>query len=200
MKATEFDLSKDLRFDLNTGITTFRDSRLVILDANAMGLLRQKLLEMLGWEKARTLFLRFGYQNGHADFIQMKLAYEFDSEMDLLASGPVIHTWEGIVHASPKEVRFNRETGEFFFNGRWTNSYEAEQYLCFNDTAKEAVCWTLMGYASGWATAFFGRRLIALEPLCAGKGDSHCEWLIQPPSAWGKEAQPYIQAYEEFPV
>lgn len=200
MKATDFDLSKDLKFDLQTGMTTHKNSRLVILDANSMGLLRQKLLEMLGWEKARELFLKFGYQNGYADFLQMKLAYKFDSEMDLLASGPVIHTWEGIVQATPKEIRFDRSTGEFFFTGVWSNSYEAEQFLCFNQPAAEAACWTLVGYASGWSTAFFGKRLLALEPLCVGKGDYHCEWKIQPESAWGKEAAPYVDAFKEFPV
>jgi len=200
MKATDFDLSKDLKFDPQTGTTTFKSNRLIILDANAMGLLRQKLLDTLGWEKARAVFLKFGYQNGYADFVQMKLAYQFDSEMDLLASGPVIHTWEGIVHAAPKEIRFDRKTGEFFFTGVWTNSYEAEQFLTFNKPAKEAVCWTLMGYASGWSTAFFGKRLIALEPQCVGKGDDHCAWHIQPVSAWGKEAAAYSQAYDEFPV
>ena len=200
MRAGDFDLSKDMKFDLRTGLTTFKSNRLIILDANAMGLLRQKLLETLGWKKTRALFLKFGYQNGYADFMQMNLAYKFDTEMDLLASGPVIHTWEGIVQATPKEIRFDRNTSDFFFTGVWRNSYEAEQFLCFNKPAKEAVCWTLEGYASGWSTAFFGRRLVALEPVCVGKGDDHCEWKIQPESLWGKEAAPYLEAYKEFPV
>jgi len=198
MKATDFDLSKDLKFNLQTGMTTFKSSRLIILDANAMGLLRQKVLQTLGLDKARVLFLKFGYQNGYSDFAQMKLAYQFDSEMDLLASGPVIHTWEGIVHAKPKEARIDRKTGEFFFPCVWTNSYEAEQHLCFNKSASEPVCWTLMGYASGWCTAFFGKRVLGIESMCVGKGDDHCEVTIQPEPVWGKEAAPYIAAYKEF--
>lgn len=72
-------------------MTSFKDTRLVIFDANAIGLLRQNLLlEELGWDKARRFFLRFGFQNGYSDFLQMKRGYTFDSEMDLLASGPVI--------------------------------------------------------------------------------------------------------------
>lgn len=197
MKAADFNLQKDMEFSLEKGITSFRGSRLVIFDANAIGLLRQNLLEELGVEKARNLFLKFGFQNGYADFMQMKLNYEFDSEMDLLASGPVIHTWEGIVQATPKEIRFDRDTGEFFFTGIWTNSYEAEQFLSYNETTTEPVCWSLMGYASGWCTAFFGKMLIAIEPVCLGKGDDHCEWKIQPPDVWGEEAKVYIKAYEE---
>ncbi|MDA8213055.1 MAG: XylR N-terminal domain-containing protein [Clostridia bacterium] len=198
MKATDFNFAKDLQFDLATGMTTFKDSRLVIFDANAIGLLRQNLIKELGMSKARELFLKFGYQHGYSDFMQMKINYQFETEMDLLASGPVIHTWEGIVQATPNELRFNRATGEFYFTGVWTNSYEAEQHLTFNEISREPVCWTLMGYASGWCTAFFGSKLIAVEPVCVGKGDDHCEWKIQPPSAWGDEARPYIEALKQF--
>lgn len=200
MKATDFDFSKDLKFSLEKGITSFKNSRLVIFDANAIGLLRQKLLEMLGFEKTRELFLKFGFQNGYADFMQMKLAYKFDSEMDLLASGPVIHTWEGVVQATPKEVKINREKGEIFFTGVWKNSYEAEQHLSYNKVSKDPVCWSLMGYASGWSSGFMGKKIIAIEPVCVGKGDDHCEWKIMPEFEWGKEAAPYIKAYSEFNI
>lgn len=200
MKATDFNFVNDLKFSLETGMTTFKDSRLVIFDANAIGLLRQNLVKELGMAKARELFLKFGYQHGYSDFMQMKINYTFDTEMDLLASGPVIHTWEGVVQATPKELSYNRETGEFYFTGVWTNSYEAEQYLTFNETAQESVCWSLMGYASGWSTAFFGSKLIAIEPICVGKGDDHCEWKIQPEKVWGNDpvAKPVIDALKQF--
>lgn len=198
MKAVDFNLSQDLRFNPEAGITSFGSSRLVIFDANAIGLLRQNLIDRLGWEQARTFFLELGYQNGFSDFMQMKVNYEFDSEMDLLASGPVIHTWEGIVRATPKEIKINRERGEFYFTGVWTNSYEAEQHLCNNNRAQEPVCWSLVGYATGWSTAFFGKPLVAIEPFCAGKGDDHCEWLIQPPEKLGDRAKPYLPAYKKY--
>ncbi|MCK5125440.1 MAG: XylR N-terminal domain-containing protein [candidate division Zixibacteria bacterium] len=198
MKATDFDLSNEIKFDPDKGLTTFRDSRIVLFDADAIGLLRQSLIDHMGIEKAREFFLKFGYQHGFSDFIQMKVNYKFESEMDLLASGPVIHTYEGIVQATPKEISFNRETGEFYFTGTWTNSYEAEQHLSYQEVSSEPVCWTLMGYASGWCTAFFGKPLLAIEPVCMGKGDDHCEWEIQPLSKWGEEAIPYITALDQF--
>ena len=66
------------------------------------------------------------------------------------------------------------------------------------ETEQEPVCWTLMGYASGWCTAFFGTPLLAIEPLCVGKGDDRCEWEIQPLDAWGDKAAPYVKALKEF--
>lgn len=194
MKATDFDLRKDLELDPNSGTAVFRNSRLVIMDAAALGLLRENLIQELGWDKARSFFLRFGYSHGYSDFQQMSNRYEFDSEMDLLASGPVIHSWEGVVSARPKEIAFDRHKGTFHFTGTWVNSYEAEQFLCFRDKAAEPVCWSLVGYASGWSTAFFGKPLLALEPTCVGRGDESCGWLIQPPEAWGAVAQPYMDA------
>lgn len=41
MKALDFDLSQDMKFSPQTGIASFRNSRLIVLDANALGLLRQ---------------------------------------------------------------------------------------------------------------------------------------------------------------
>jgi hypothetical protein len=195
MKATDFDLSKDLKLDPQAGIVTFRNNRLVIMDAASVGLLRHNLVTELGVEKARAFFLRLGFSHGMADFEQMKKKYVFDTEMDLLASGPVIHSWEGLVSARPTEIRFDRDTGDFFFTGRWLNSTEAEQHLSFNAPADEPVCWSLMGYASGWCTAFFGSLVIAIEPVCCGKGDAECGWLIQPPKAWGDQANPHLDAF-----
>lgn len=198
MKALDFNLSQDVKYSLETGITSFRGSRLVFFDANSIGLLRQSIIESMGMVKARELFLKFGFQNGYADFMQMKMNYQFDSEMDLLASGPVIHTWEGIVQATPKEIHFDRKTGDFFFTGVWTNSYEAEQHLSYNQIHNAPICWSLMGYASGWCTGFFDKLLIAIEPVCVGKGDDHCEWKIQPPSVWGKEGDEYAAIYNQL--
>jgi len=147
----------------------------------------------MGIDEAKKFFFKFGFQNGYSDFMQMKLNYEFDSEMDLLASGPVIHTWEGIVQATPLEIEFDRETEKFSFTGVWKNSYEAEQHLTF-----KPVCWSLTGYASGWCTAFLGKIIIAKEPVCMGKGDEHCEWDLRTAKEWGNAANEELAIIKEL--
>ncbi len=107
MKVADLNLSRDLSFDFAAGLVTFKNTRIVMFDADAVGLLRQSILEQVGLDGARRVFFRFGYQHGVADFMQTKLSYNFDTEMDLLASGPVIHTWEGIVKAEPTEISFH---------------------------------------------------------------------------------------------
>lgn len=198
MKVADFNFQKDLKFDIKEGITKFRESRMLIFDAEAIGLLRKLIIDEIGFNKARELFLKFGYHHGYADFLQMKLNYKFESEIELLSSGPVIHTWEGIVQATPKELEFSKETGHFYFTGIWKNSYEAEQHLMNFGIHTDPVCWSLMGYASGWCTAFMGKKILAIEPLCQGKGDDHCEWELRLDKDWGPEAKPYIEALKEF--
>jgi len=41
----------------------------------------------------------------------------FDTDMDLLAFGPVIQLWEGIVQATPKEFVLTAREGVLFWQG-----------------------------------------------------------------------------------
>lgn len=194
MKATDFDLRRDLKLDPATGVATFHDNRIVLMDASALGLLRSTLVRYLGRERARFVLLQFGYSHGYADFQQMKKRHMFDSDIDLLASGPVIHSWEGLVKATPGELRFDRDRREMHFVGTWENSWEAEQHLSTYEASSDLVCWTLAGYASGWGSAWFGSPLIATEPRCVGKGDESCGWLLRSLGECGEEAAVTIEA------
>ena len=187
MKALDFDMSKEIEFDFDKGITSFKGSRVLIFDANIMGLLRNNMIKELGEEKAKAFLFKLHFQNAFEEFINMKQNYKFENELELLSSGPTIHTWRGIVKATPKQIEFDRDAGTFYFTGIWTHSWEAEQYLTFNEKANEPVCWSLTGYASGWCSAFFGSLTIAMEPVCVGKGDKHCEWLIKDAGSWARK-------------
>lgn len=200
MKAMDFDMSKELNFDFKKGITSFKGSRVLIFDANIMGLLRNNLIEALGKEKAEEFLFMLDFQNAYEEFLNMKQNYEFDNEMELLASGPTIHTWRGIVQATPKDIKFDKDKGEFYFTGIWSNSWEAEQFLMFNQVSNDSVCWSLTGYASGWCSAFMGTKCIAMEPVCKGKGDNHCEWLIKDEKSWGEEAAIYKEYLINFNI
>jgi hypothetical protein len=123
MKSAEFELESDLEYGTQEGVNTFNNNRMLTFNADAVGLLRQQLIDSLGTEVAREKLLRFGFQSGYADFLQMKTSYDFDTEEDLLEVGPSIHTQEGIVAVEPIEMDYSRESGGFFFKGLWHNSY-----------------------------------------------------------------------------
>jgi hypothetical protein len=198
MKATDFQLEADLEYGAREGVNAFKNNRMVTFNADAIGLLRQQLIDSVGLEEARALLLQFGFQSGYADFLQMKTAYEFDTEGDLLEVGPALHTQEGIVAVEPMEMDYDRETGEFYFNGLWHNSYEAEQHVIHNGESDHPVCWSLMGYGSAWCSGFMREPVLELETRCVGMGDDVCEWVIKPLDEWGEEADPYVAALEDL--
>jgi hypothetical protein len=198
MQASDFNLEADLEYGTQEGVNTFKNNRMVAFNADAIGLLRQQLIEAEGMETARELLLQFGFQSGYADFLQMKTSYDFDTEGDLLEVGPALHTQEGIVAVEPIEMDYDREAGEFYFQGLWHNSYEAQQHLIHNGEADHPVCWSLMGYGSAWCSGFMEMPVLEMESRCIGMGDDVCEWVIKPLDEWGDEADPYIEALEDF--
>ncbi|MBK8014125.1 MAG: XylR N-terminal domain-containing protein [Deltaproteobacteria bacterium] len=198
VKARDLNLRDGLSFDFESGVTSFRNTRLLLFDADAMGLLRQGVYEQVGWDAARRIFFRFGFQHGFSDFLQIELSHTFDSELELLASGPVMHTWQGLVRAQPTEIDFDRDTGRFHFTGDWLNSYEAQQYLTFNEPSSTPVCWSLTGYATGWCSAFFGRPLLAVESRCVGMGHDTCGWLIRPEATFGADEDALREAIRDL--
>lgn len=198
MQASDFDLKSDLEYGTDRGVNAFKNNRMVTFNADAIGLLRQQLIDAVGMESARELLLRFGFQSGYADFLQMKTSYDFDTDGDLLEVGPALHTQEGIVAVEPKEMDYDRETGDFYFRGLWHNSYEAQQHLIHNGASDHPVCWSLMGYGSAWCSGFMQTPVLELETRCVGMGDDVCEWVIKPLDEWGEEAAPYLDALEDF--
>lgn len=198
MNTEDFDLSNDLQFDLESGITSFGTTRMVIFNAEAIGLLRHQIIETLGFAEARKLLLRFGFRSGYTDCLQLDLAYEWDTPMDLLAVAPRIHTFEGIVRAEATHVEMDVDDDTLLVEGNWYNSYEADQHLMFYDEADEPVCWSQIGYATGYGCALLDEPILAMETQCAGTGHDHCEMISQNADEWGSEADAYREAYGDL--
>jgi PAS domain S-box-containing protein len=198
MKAGDLDFYSLLRRQADEGRLFFNQRRAILFDVEAMGALRQQLIETLDLELAIGVLMRFGYTQGYRDAEILGENFEWATDTDWLAAGLTLHMLEGIVHVEPQKISFDRETGDFCMQGIWRNSYEAEEHLKHYGLAKQAVCWTLIGYASGYATRFFGRELLAFETQCMGKGDEYCHWEIRPVAEWGPEAEPYLKALQQI--
>ncbi|HEY3446536.1 MAG TPA: XylR N-terminal domain-containing protein [Myxococcales bacterium] len=194
MKATDFNLPSVLKFEPEAGRLMLDKNRMLLFRQEAMGTLRKLLGEQLGDKLSRALLTQFGFRCGSEDHRTLSKAYQWDTEIDELACGPVIHTWEGIVKATPTLIEFDRAKGNFLMKGTWTNSYEAELHLAEFGQTDHPVCHTLTGYASGWVSSFWGKPMVAIEPKCRGRGDSICEFEIRPADQWGPEIEPWTQA------
>lgn len=71
IQASDFDLENDLAYGAQQGVNVFKNNRMVMFNADAAGLLRQQFIDSMGIETAREQLLRFGFQSGYADFLQM---------------------------------------------------------------------------------------------------------------------------------
>lgn len=188
MKIADFDLKGMLDFQPSSGKLLLGGDRMLLFRQDAFAALRKLLFEQLGEELARALLMQFGYRCGHGDHHALTTRYTWDTELDEMSAGPVMHTWEGIVHVEPTLLEFDKAAGRFHMRGIWRNSYEAEVHRHEFGPSERPVCHSLTGYASGWCTAFFGAPLLAIETMCAGQGDPHCQFEIRVPEAWGSEA------------
>jgi PAS domain S-box-containing protein len=200
IRASDLTFSQLFQANTEEAQLTFNQRRAVIFDVEALGVLREQLINTVGEELAMGVLTRFGYSNGYSDAAMLKDSVSWATDMDWLAAGPTIHGLEGIVSALPQQIDFDRQTGHFDMHGIWVNSYEVEGHLLRYGHASHPVCWTLTGYASGYATRFFGRNLLAIETECVGKGDARCYWRIRPENEWGPEAAAYVKALKAVDV
>ena len=119
------DLAEVLDFRPDLGIIRLHEQRVVILSAAAMGLLRKELIDTLGLETARRLFLRFGYADGYHDAVSLRDRSQWANPLDGLRVGAIVHTLEGIVRSEIKEVDHDAATCRFKEKVIWHDSYVA---------------------------------------------------------------------------
>jgi two-component system, NtrC family, response regulator HydG len=174
MNLGELKLLELLKADEETGVIRFKHRRMLIFDADAMGLLRKELIETLGLERARRILTRFGYACGYRDALTSKELFDWESDADWLAAGPRLHQLEGIVEVRLLRSHMDRDAGVYEAEAEWIHSYEAEQHLKHIGQSDSPVCWTLTGYASGHASAVFGSEVYCFERECIGKDDARC--------------------------
>lgn len=188
MKVTDLDLRQMLEFKPESGEIKFGNDRMLLFRQDAFAALRRLLYHQLGDQLARSMLTQFGYRCGQGDFEALKNSYDWDTDADRLGCGPVLHSWEGIVHSVPESMEFDLDKGTFFHRGIWSNSYEAQIHLSEFGVAEKPVCHSLVGYAIGWCSAFMGKgRMMGLETKCLGVGDERCEIVIKPENEWDPE-------------
>jgi transcriptional regulator with PAS, ATPase and Fis domain len=101
----------------------------------------------------------------------------------------MLHTLEGIVRAEVRRVDYDAETGRFEEEVTWHDSYEAEQHLHHYGKSQAPVCWSLVGYSSGFASACMGKEIYFRETACAGQGARHCSAIGRDVNSWGAESE-----------
>jgi DNA-binding NtrC family response regulator len=175
-----------LDFHPASGVIRLREQRMLVQGAAAMGLLRRELIQTLGEDMARRLLLRFGYADGYHDAVSLQEDFGWGDPLDGVRAGLKLHALEGIVHAEPERLTYDARHATFECLLRWDHSYEAEQHLYHHGQARLPVCWTLIGYISGFTSACLGQDVYFSELQCSGQGATHCRLVGRHAAGWGE--------------
>jgi hypothetical protein len=192
--ASDINSIDSLNFQTATEQERAASDRILSFHQRAVRSLYELLYSDLGDTRTHALLTHFGYRCGQEDFEDMRRRSSADADDNFVASGTFMKEWESLVQVQPKFLQYDRATAQFHMHGEWKNSYEASLYRELNGSVGGTHCFSLTGYASGWASAFFGKELLAIETMCESHGDPHCRFEIRPVSAWGPEAAPWRYA------
>jgi transcriptional regulator with PAS, ATPase and Fis domain len=107
-----------------------------------------------------------------------------------------VHTLEGIVRSELTSVEFDADTGRFQAEVEWYESYEAEQHVHHYGTSSQPVCWSLIGYTSGYASACCEREIYFRESSCLGEGRKFCTVVGRDAASWGDAIERLRQDFQ----
>ncbi|MBI4348634.1 MAG: PAS domain S-box protein [Elusimicrobia bacterium] len=189
MNTESESLNALLRAAPQDGKLLLGDTRAILLTAPSMGVLRKALIDTVGLAYARGILMRFGFACGYGDAKAAKARTRFASDREWLMAGPKMHSLIGHAAVDPIEFTLSPDHKDFRVRARWRNSYEAEQHLAVAGPSEAPVCWSLLGYASGWSTAVLGEKAVAVETRCAGSGAEDCELEIRRVADWDARAR-----------
>lgn len=178
------DLKQSFDFDPERAEITLNGERMVLVDNRGLGTTRRELISALGYERARGVATRIGYGLGAAD---AQLARELRKEGDTFtgfAVGPQLHALKGSVKVEPIVFRADHENGHFYSEYYWHNSAECCAHRDAIGITPYPGGWQQVGYASGYASAFFGRPMIFRELECIAMGHDRCFLVGKPAEEW----------------
>lgn len=174
----------DVDFLHDKGSIRFMSLRRLMISADAYGDLRKTLINFLGETLASQIFLYFGYCCGANDAQAVRI--KINNPDIAILQGPILHGSEGIVLAQ-NQLLLSEDGQLQLMKGVWLNSYEAEQHLRTCGQSEESICWSLSGYATGFASNIYEKQLLCIETECAAKGAQSCTYEIRPLHKWPEE-------------
>ncbi|ACM18517.1 aromatic catabolism-like sigma-54-dependent transcriptional regulator, XylR and V4R domain-containing [Geotalea daltonii FRC-32] len=193
-KSKDGDLRARVHFCMESGHIWLHEHRMLLVHAEAQATLRRELIETLGMERVQGLLTRMGYAAGMHDAELARTRFEGASDMELFMTGPKLHMLEGEVKVTPVKIEFDRTAGSFYGEFLWENSWEGQWHKRHFGTNGEPVCWSQIGYACGYSTAFMGRPILYKEVECVGMGKNNCRIIGKPIDEW-EDATDYMRLF-----
>ena len=182
MRIEDLNHEELLELDPEGGLIRFAGQRALLVDAVAMGILRQYLVENFGLTAARAVLTQFGFAHGWRMAEAMEKEFQWVSNDERRRAGPKIYSLQGLFSAQPGSENMLTTKGAMLLA-----SYEAEQHLLHFGRSDSAVCWTICGLMSGYVSQTSGKEIYVLEDRCLGQGHAACQLLGRTREEWGEE-------------
>ncbi len=186
-KPTVRELLSSLVFNPVDGTIRLNGERVMMQRAAVGSALRRELIDILGPHETRIFLIRLGFMSGRADARFIRTRWPSLDIGDAFTAGTRLHTFSGTVRVetiyNEFDFRKKRFAGEFL----WHDSVEAEEFCRQHRRTTEPVCWTQLGYASGYASEFFDTLIVSQEIQCSANGHDHCRVVGRPAEVWGRE-------------
>ncbi len=184
-KPTVRELLSSLVFNPVDGTIRLNGERVVMQRAAVGFELRRDLINLLGPQEARIFLMRLGFASGRADARFVRTNWPNLDVGDGFTAGTRLHTFSGVVRVetiyNDFDIRKKRLTAEFV----WHDSVEAEEFRRERRHSTEPVCWTQLGYASGYSSEFFDTLVVYKETQCRAEGHDHCRVVGKIAEMWG---------------
>lgn len=180
-------LSARLRFNPDDAHIWLESERMVLLHLAAFSNLRRELIEAMGVEAARRLLYRVGQVSGTLDAAIARRAMPHAGPIEAFKAGPRLHAIEGMVVPEQVRLELDADTGFHIGEWIWRHSAEADAHIDAFGLGGEPACWTLLGYASAYSSAFLGQPTLYHEVECRAMGAPHCRIVGKPAALWGED-------------
>ena len=178
------DLLSSLVFNPVDGTIHVNGDRFIVQRAAFSAELRRELIRLLGPADARVFLMRLGFLSGRSDARFVRTNWPNLDTGDAFTTGTRLHTFSGVVRVEAIYNDFDFRKKRFAAEFLWHDSVEAAEFRRVGRAA-ESVCWTQIGYASGYASEFFDTLIVYKEVECAAQGHSHCRVVGKPAEGWG---------------
>ncbi len=181
---SDADLRRLVHFSAGDGRIWLAGQRMLLLHAEALGGLRRELMQTIGRDQTRRVLMRAGYASGQRDAVLARQVRPKGTVYEQFSVGPQLHMLEGAVQVTPERFEIDFEQGTHLGIFRWDHSWEVETHVRDFGPQDSPVCWMLIGYASGYVSAFMGRPVIYREVECSACGAAHCRIEGRPLADW----------------
>jgi Activator of aromatic catabolism len=141
------------------------------------------------------MLTRLGFCSGAEDADFVRKSWPGLDPGDVFTAGTRLHMLCGCVRLKTVHNDFDFRKGKFSGEFLWYGSAEAAEYRQRHGASAETVCWSQVGYASGYATRCLGRLIVYKELECLGMEHDCCRVMGKPAAVWGEKDE-LVQLYQ----